>query len=162
MSNNKSKRGFTLIELLTVVLILSILAVIAVPKYFTQVEIARSREIIDILRQWQAARAIYFAEHDNLTDAPTVAQTNNTLQITIPDTSNFNCGFYSDSILCGRHSSIKYTITANDNHMFCCPEATAAEQPIAHKVCKLLSNNEEPQNSGLQGTAGLVCYEIVE
>lgn len=61
---NLTKKGFTLLEVLVVVLIVTILASLALPQYFINVELAKAREAIDYARLWQGAREIYFAQHE--------------------------------------------------------------------------------------------------
>lgn len=46
----KAKRGFTLIELIIVIVILGILAVVALPKYFANIERARKAEALSTMR----------------------------------------------------------------------------------------------------------------
>jgi len=61
MSDNK--RGFTLIELLVVVVIISILAAIAIPKFSMTKDKARMASVKSDLRNTMTAEEAYFADY---------------------------------------------------------------------------------------------------
>ncbi|MFA5287712.1 MAG: prepilin-type N-terminal cleavage/methylation domain-containing protein [Candidatus Omnitrophota bacterium] len=58
---NKKVWGFTLIELIIVIVIIGILAVIAVPKYFANIEKARKAEAFATMRAFRDAQTMHFA-----------------------------------------------------------------------------------------------------
>lgn len=69
MMKKLKNKGFTLTELLVVVTLIGILTTFAVPRYLTNLEVSRVSEATDYLRQWQAARAIIYAETQHYTSA---------------------------------------------------------------------------------------------
>ncbi len=157
MLNKNFKKGFTLVEVLVVVLMLGILAAMATVGYFTTLEASRAREATNILRHWQAARAIYFAEKDTIPDTDPAA-TLDKLQIGANITNNkyFTCTPQTSSILCRRNENNGYAIVATDTKLYCCWNATSAAS-----VCKNLSH--ETNTTQVNGIpSGYTCLEIVE
>ena len=64
ISGKKSFMGFTLLELITVVIVLSVLAGLAVPRYFTTIEKVRSSEGVHTLTVLLSAQKRYFLENN--------------------------------------------------------------------------------------------------
>lgn len=65
----RSKGGFTLIELMTVVIIVGILAVVAIPLYRAQLNRARASEGAALLGSVLTAERVYYAEHSTYTSS---------------------------------------------------------------------------------------------
>jgi prepilin-type N-terminal cleavage/methylation domain-containing protein len=75
-----NKRGFTLIELLVVVVIISILAAIAIPKFAMTKDKARMASVKSDLRNTMTAEEAYFADYSGFgTLAQLQANSNYTL-----------------------------------------------------------------------------------
>jgi len=64
----KMRKGFTLLELITVVIIIGILALIAVPQFFKVAERARSAEGIAVAGNLRDAQLRYSSEFGTTTD----------------------------------------------------------------------------------------------
>lgn len=162
MSNKNFKKGFTLVELLVVVLIIGILAGMATVGYFTSLEASRAREATNILRHWQSARAIYFAESEDPSTVATDPSTTLTrLQMDSNITNNkyFDCEAGTSSVVCKRKNGL-FSIVATDSKLYCCWGSSSSSS--AEKVCRNLSN----LTNVVQGETGLPannsCLEIVE
>lgn len=67
MSRNKRSGGFTLIELMTVVIIVGILAIVAIPLFKGQINRARASEGAALLGSVLTAERVYYAEHKEYT-----------------------------------------------------------------------------------------------
>ncbi len=162
MPNKNLKKGFTLVEMLVVVLMLGILAGMATVGYFTTLEKSRAREAINILRHWQAARAIYFAEAENtaaIESDPNATLTRLQIDSNITNNKYFTCTPQTSSIVCTRNNN-NFSIVANDSHLYCC--WSGVNNTSSEKLCTNLSG---PTNT-IQGQSGLpannTCVEIIE
>jgi prepilin-type N-terminal cleavage/methylation domain-containing protein len=154
-------RGFTLIELLVVVVIISILAAIAIPQYFTAVERARVSNMLTLLKSIDSAQKIYFLTTGNY------AMNINDLDIQLPtggniqeseccqtiSYKNFSCilrdknlSSSSSSAYCNTKQTIleKYY---NSNRFICWASKTDDKK---NNFCKKLSGNQtyNSENSG--------------
>jgi len=70
MEKKRSRSGFTLIELMTVVIIVGILAIVAIPLYKTHLNKARASEGAALLGTVLTAERVYFSEKGTYTDDP--------------------------------------------------------------------------------------------
>jgi prepilin-type N-terminal cleavage/methylation domain-containing protein len=64
----KTEKGFTLIELTIIVLIISILAMLALPRFINASTRSKQSEAQGILKQIYTLERAYFQEHGNYTD----------------------------------------------------------------------------------------------
>jgi len=64
----KTQKGFTLIELMIVVAIIGILAAVAMPQFQIFTKKARASEAPVMLDNLITAEALYFTEHNHMTD----------------------------------------------------------------------------------------------
>lgn len=175
MKNRNFNKGFTLIELMVVVLLIGILSAIAIPSYFSNLEVAKAREAVDFIRHWQTARSIYAAETG---DIPTNKKE------TIPllgldsiehwtssgDASNFNhfdiCFSGDNTALCPNTATASTTLTRNNNlysifgtdrDIYCC--YTAGDER-SEKVCGTLADNQSQTEQGGILPAGRTCLKL--
>ena len=63
----KMLSGFTLIELIIVIVIIGILALVALPRYFANIENARSAEAYSTMRSYREAELGYYARWGSYT-----------------------------------------------------------------------------------------------
>lgn len=169
MFNYLSKKGFTLIELLVVVIILSLLVAIGMPSYMTSLETTKAREAITLARQWQAGRAIYFAENG-------AYPRNNTLDAIGLDVD-------PGAVVEGRYTSLlssfivdvrdntKITfenkkkdnntpatiIEATDTTLVCCAQTTKNQ-----KVCSNLASSQTTSEKTWSTYGTYTCYDLGE
>jgi len=120
----RSKGGFTLIELMTVVIIVGILAVVAIPLYRGQVARARASEGAALLGSVLTGERVYYAEHDryvNVADADAgvttlgVDPTGNKYFTDYSVTGADANGFTATTTGTGDASTIQVTMTYNTN-----------------------------------------------
>ncbi len=69
---SKTKKGFTLIELIIVVVIIGILAMVAIPRYFINIKKARKGQAVVNMKSIRDAMASYYAINNVM---PTVSGT---------------------------------------------------------------------------------------
>ena len=165
------KKGFTLIELLVVVIILGLLASIALPSYMTSLETTKAREAITIARQWQAGRAIYFAENNSypnnnldLTDIGIDLNMNSNNFATgsqLYVLSNYYLNLKTNNKAIFEHKRIDdgataIYIEATDTTLTCCAK-TARNK----KVCKTLSSSNS-EGEASSSYSGYLCYDLGE
>lgn len=172
MIKKLSKKGFTLTELMVVVLILGILAAFAIPQYLTSLEITRAREAIDLARQWQNARDIFYSENGYLPRQNNL----NILGLVDPNSSNANSptmfisyffldlrnssGDNIDRLILKRNlsGSNTYVIYATDNDLFCCWQT---EEPDKYKkLCQNLISNESDTTDFSYESKAYNCYTL--
>ena len=162
-----NKKGFTLVEILVVVLIISILSAIALPKYFVNVELARAREAIDYARMWQGARNIYFAQNEAF---PPVSSTN---LLSIEDFSNakfFDQGFVSQdadsySFFLRKTGAFAIKAMAESDELFCCwptQDNNTQDNNRGQKICETLASGSTQQNAATYSAVNYSCKEIIE
>lgn len=158
MKNKNLKKGFTLIELMVVILLLGILAAIAIPSYFSNLESAKAREAIDFIRHWQAARSIYIAENEHDVDAryPVLLGLEN------PDPNNFevNAGGGVEGqvakMIFTRTNGL-YIILGTDHDIYCC---YTAGNERSEKVCKTLTDSQAQSEQGGILPEGRTCLKF--
>lgn len=90
MSPLRSQRGFTLIELVAIIVIFSVLASIAVPKYLDVTREAQNRAAIQAVSEGKARLSLQYARFFLLTGAPP-----STASLTGIVNANTNAGDYS-------------------------------------------------------------------
>ena len=147
----KNKKGFTLIELMVVVIIITTLAMLALPRYFLHTEMARAREAIDYARLWQNARGIYYASHLSYPSSSSP----DALSISDFSRSNhFNTDTSSNSYILFTRKNGDYFIRADDDWIRCC-----GTNAFGEKLCDNLAP-EGPIQFVLLGTNPYKCREV--
>lgn len=64
LNKKKNNKGFTLVELLVVIAIIGILAVVAVPSLFKQIDKSKAGDITATIDSIKAAETAYYADND--------------------------------------------------------------------------------------------------
>lgn len=136
------KKGFTLLELITVVIIIAILAVIALPQFFMTAEKARSSEATHILGVIRSAQLRYYAEHSanytkNLNDLDVDINTGNLKYFSAPTPAENSASIQrkGKGEQNGAGSSIgQYTLKIDYNT----GNITCTNDPQAPNTCKKL------------------------
>lgn len=166
-------KGFTLTELVVVVLLIGILTGYALPRYLTHVEVSKTTEAVDFLHQWQAARAIYFAENEKYISADLLEEIGVDPLVTEGGASvfkYFNCHFAQNistadnarfaTYACERNGgNYEYRIYASEYNMYCCWNSTSSR---SGKICNNISTDETyngpllQENSDMTGMSCLV------
>lgn len=98
-----NNRAFTLIEIIIAVVLISILASVALPRYVRVVEKSRSAEARNILGRIRSAQSAYMFEYDHYPSSSDI------LQIPVPTACNASY-YFSYAIVNG---SGTFTATAN-------------------------------------------------
>lgn len=109
----RSKNGFTLIELMTVVIIVGILAIVAIPLYRGQVARARASEGAALLGSVLTGERVYYAEYTTYTtnqDNLGIDTTGNKYFKTYDVTAASATGFTAETIGTGAASTIQVTM----------------------------------------------------
>lgn len=157
----KNTKGFTLIEMLVVVLIVSILSMFALPRFFINMEIAKAREAIDYARMWQAARSIYYSQHGSFpsTDTQLSISTFQSEHFTKADNNLSQATGYTNFT---RNNGGLYIIQAmaQTNTIYCCYKSTNDDDgEQGFKICNSLANNAAGSSNA---PAGYTCRTITE
>ena len=174
MNNKDSKKGFTLIELLTVIIIIGVLSAIAMPSYFSNVEMAKAREAINFVREWKNAREIYFSNNEHYISATADVEVLGMDPISNGVNDYFENFFaYFGDVAIANNAQLgavslkrkdnSYFIYGTDYDIFCCyGDSTKGE-----KTCKSLSSSDQPADtdtvhlhSNLTQTSTPTCYLI--
>ena len=105
MFNKKKKnnKGFTLVELLVVIAIIGILAVVAVPTLFKQIDKSKGADIAATVSAIKTATTSYYADNG---DVPTSINNEN-------DATSLVKTGYLDSDPNGDKTKVEYTLTPN-------------------------------------------------
>lgn len=97
----RNKKGFTLIELIIVIVIIGILAIISMPKYFANIDKARKAEALATLGSMRDAVIGYYAATTSYPPNKTTKGQNITvnmdgtdiMSVTLPDSKNFTYSY---------------------------------------------------------------------
>lgn len=158
----KNIKGFTLIEMLVVVLIIGILSMFALPRFFINVELAKAREAIEYARMWQAARSIYYSQHGSFPSDDTSLSIEN-FQSNHFTKSNNNLSQdtgYAQFTRNGDDHLYIIQAMAQTNEIYCCYKSTnddVGEQGL--KICNSLASNATGSSNA---PAGYTCRTISE
>jgi prepilin-type N-terminal cleavage/methylation domain-containing protein len=117
----RNSKGFTLIELIIVIVIVGILALVAIPRYFANVEKARKAEALSSMRAIREAIMGYYAANNaqpttNSFPITVTIDGENVMVVERPSSSNFNYS-YTASTVTATHSGAgicTYTMSIAD------------------------------------------------
>ena len=113
----RTRGGFTLIELIIVIVIVGILAMVAIPRYFANIENARRSEALTTLRSICEAIEAYYAVNDFLPVAFPITATipgGGSMAFALPTSPNFSYSFGAGTITAAPQigaGSTTYTLT---------------------------------------------------
>jgi len=104
----KNRKGFTLIELIIVVVIVGILALVAIPRYFANIEKARKAEALSSMRSIREAIMGYYAANNAYPTANSFPITVNidgedVMVVEQPSSTNFTYS-YTSAVITATHS----------------------------------------------------------
>jgi len=101
----KNRKGFTLIELIIVITIVGILALIAIPKYFSNIERARKAEAVSTMRTIREGVLAYFSINNAYPSGwpiTVVVDSETVLTVAQPISPNFTYTYNSTSVTATR------------------------------------------------------------
>ena len=104
----KMKRAFTLIELIIVVVIVGILALVAIPRYFANIEKARRAEAYSSMRAIREAILGYYAVNALYPSGFTITviiDGDAVMQVAEPSSNNFTYDYTGTSNITAVHKS---------------------------------------------------------
>ncbi|MCX5695115.1 MAG: prepilin-type N-terminal cleavage/methylation domain-containing protein [Candidatus Omnitrophica bacterium] len=114
----KNRKGFTLIELIIVVVIVGILALVAIPRYFANIEKARKAEALSSMRSIREAIMGYYAANNAYPTANSFPITVNidgddVMVVEQPSSTNFAYSYTSTVITAAHTGAGVCTYTMN-------------------------------------------------
>jgi prepilin-type N-terminal cleavage/methylation domain-containing protein len=102
MRRKLGKRGFTLIELIIVIVIVGILALVAIPKYFANIEKAKKAEAVSTMRTIREGILGYYAANNKTYPAgfpiTVTIDGDDVMVVAEPKSSNFTYTFTSTEV----------------------------------------------------------------
>ena len=112
---NQKRRGFTLIELIIVITIIGILALVAIPKYFANIEKARKGEAVSTMRSIREALMGYYSVNNAYPAAGTfpiivIVDSETVLTVAQPLSGNFTYT-YTATVITATKVTGTYTYT---------------------------------------------------
>jgi prepilin-type N-terminal cleavage/methylation domain-containing protein len=124
-----NKKGFTLIELIIVVVIIGILALVAIPRYFASVQKARKSQAVVTLTHIKDAMAGYYAVNGILpavtpgTDINVIVDGDTVMRVNVPSGYSYITGtgwLYAPTV-----NSCTYCMHIPDGQLDCSAHATS-------------------------------------
>jgi len=116
----RNKKGFTLIELIIVIVIVGILALVAIPRYFANVEKARKAEALSSMRAIREAIMGYYAANNaypspNSFPITVTVDGENVMVVEQPSSTNFSYSYNANTITATHTGAGVCTYTMNIN-----------------------------------------------